>query len=358
MNKRKMGIGLACLIGGILLCLLAPTMIGSVLYPLLFLGGIAAGIVGIIQLIRALAKPKASAAPAGIHAEGDDGLNAKITAMKRMRSTFLILAVVMGAILILPALMDSTIPAGLGFLLIFGIVAMVACYALWSSKIKAFVSDNIVRAALERVFDEVVYTPGKHIPEQYVRSAGMGLPAFERIEGDDHVIGQYKGLNIEMSDIRLIVDEVTVDEEGNESHSDRAVFSGLWLVCDFGKKLSADMRLWDWGGLRITERGIITDNEEFNRRFRVESDIPVEAFYILTPHMMEYILSVREKSGGALHMCFTREGKVQIAIDSGRDAFEVGKKTDAALLREQFVGEIRFVTDIIDELRLVNTLYV
>ena len=43
-----------------------------------------------------------------------------------------------------------------------------------------------------------------------------------------------------------------------------------------------------------------------------------------------------------------------IAVGGHIDA---GESRDAAALREKFVGEIRYITDLIDELRLVDTLY-
>ncbi len=66
------------------------------------------------------------------------------------------------------------------------------------------------------------------------------------------------------------------------------------------------------------------------------------------------LASLRAKN----HVRFDRDDKVQIATDSGRDAFEVRKKyQNTTLRRKQFVQEIRYVTDIIDELQLVDTLY-
>ena len=104
--------------------------------------------------------------------------------------------------------------------------------------------------------------------------------------------------------------------------------------------------------------GIKTESEAFNQRFMIQSQSQHDAFYILTPHMMEYILSMDAKGGGDTYMRFLREGKVHIAINSGRNAFEMGSlNTDVAALRQKFVGEIRYVTDIIDELRLVETLH-
>ncbi len=226
------------------------------------------------------------------------------------------------------------------------------------TKLKSYIADNIVRQALEDVFDNITYKPWEHISDSYIHNCHLGLPHFDRIQGNDYVKGTYKGLNIEMSDITLIVEEIKRDEEGNEQKEDRSVFKGLWMICDFGKELSADMRIMEKGRSLLRDRGIKTENEQFNRKFHIESAVEEEAFYILTPHMMEYILEMDKKAEGVTRICFSRGGKVQITIDSGRDAFEAQKgEVDAALLRKKFVREIRYITDLIDELRLVDTLY-
>ena len=100
------------------------------------------------------------------------------------------------------------------------------------------------------------------------------------------------------------------------------------------------------------------DNEQFSKRFCVTASNPQEAFYILTPHMMEYITAMADKSGGAVYMSFLRSGKMHVAVRTGRDFFELGKdNADVEELRQKFLGELRWFTDIIDTLRVEDTLY-
>ncbi len=119
---------------------------------------------------------------------------------------------------------------------------------------------------------------------------------------------------------------------------DADVFRGFWLICDFGRELSADLRLRERGklGKVLGGEGVQTENDVFNKQFRIESE--GEAFCILTPHMMEYMLEMDRKARGETHIRFDRSGKIHIAIRREHDAFEVGKKNqNATLLRRQFV---------------------
>ncbi len=69
-------------------------------------------------------------------------------------------------------------------------------------------------------------------------------------------------------------------------------------------------------------------------------------------------MEMDRKAKGQTHIRFERGGRVQIAIRRDHDAFEVGKRVkDATLLRRPFVEEIRYMTDLIDKLRLVDTIY-
>ena len=49
---------------------------------------------------------------------------------------------------------------------------------------------------------------------------------------------------------------------------------------------------------------------------------------------------------------------MQIAVRTDRDFFELGKsKANVEKLREKFIGELRWFTDMIDTLRLEDSIY-
>ena len=100
------------------------------------------------------------------------------------------------------------------------------------------------------------------------------------------------------------------------------------------------------------------ENEVFNKRFLVTTGNAQDAYYVLTPHMMEYILAMAGKSGGKVYMAFLRNGKLNVAVQTGRDFFELGKsEANIDKLRQKFLGELKWFTDIINTLRVEETLY-
>ena len=227
-----------------------------------------------------------------------------------------------------------------------------------NSKLKKLLSDDVVSSVLkEALGDTVVYSPLGTI-----NPGPMVFPfSYNCVEGSDHIKAVYHGLNIELGDISLIDEsEFTDNETGQTEKQSLLYFKGQWLTCDFGKELAGEVYISERAQKkrRGMKSDVSMDNEQFDTRFCVRANNPQEAFYILTPHMMEYITAMADKSGGLVYMSFLRNGKMHVAVQTGHDFFELGKtNTDAETLRQKFLGELRWFTDIVDTLRVEDTIY-
>ncbi len=235
---------------------------------------------------------------------------------------------------------------------------MIATFLLTrlTRKMKERFGAPLVRNALSQVFERVEYSPFDRLPDHVMQLSEMRLPFdVDRIQGSDHVRAVYRGMELEFSDIEL------VDRRSNGKNTSYVtVFEGLWLVCDFRKPISSQILLRERGGgsIRFLEKlghggnVIETENVAFNDQFLIVCEDQHDAFYVLTPHMMEYITKMDQRGMGVSYMRFTRDGKVHIAIHTGKDLFELDSKTDPVLLTDKFLGEIGYVTDLIDTLHL------
>ena len=248
------------------------------------------------------------------------------------------------------------IPAAIFFF----VVCVVAGFRVETnnSKLKKLLSDDVVSSVLkETLGDTVVYSPLGTI-----NPGPMVFPfSYNCVEGSDHIKAVYHGLNIELGDISLIDEsEFTDNETGQTEKQSLLYFKGQWLTCDFGKELAGEVYISERAKKkrRGMKSDVSMDNEQFDTRFCVRANNPQEAFYILTPHMMEYITAMADKSGGLVYMSFLRSGKMHVAVQTGRDFFELGKtNTDAETLHRKFLGELRWFTDIVDTLRVEDTIY-
>lgn len=223
--------------------------------------------------------------------------------------------------------------------------------------VKKLLSDNIISAVIkEALGDGVEYNPGGKI-----QPGSMVFPfTYNQVSGSDHIRANYNGLNIELGDIELLNVTEDTDENGNTQRQTDTCLKGQWLICDFGKELAGEVYISEWTkkDRRKMKSNVTMDNEAFSKRFCVRADNPQEAYYILTPHMMEYITSMADKSGATVYMSFLRTGKMHVAVKTGRDFFELGKdNVNVGELRQKFLGELRWFTDIVDTLRVEENLY-
>lgn len=247
-------------------------------------------------------------------------------------------------------------PVGFVLILVFSLLL-----SRVNKQMKEAIGAPLVRSALEEVFGQVEYYVHERLPDHLLEVDAMDFPFdIDRIDGSDYVRTTYQGLQIEFSDIELID-----RQRSGKSTRNVTKFEGIWMICDFGKPLSADLLVCErtMPSFRFAENlfgsdnEIKTENEDFNEKFLIRSDSEHDAFYILTPHMMEYIQQTDCIGGGDLYLRFMRSGKVHIAVNSGWNSFEMSASEDAETMRNRFVSEIRYITDLIDELRLVDTIF-
>ena len=231
----------------------------------------------------------------------------------------------------------------------------------YKGHIKEQLSRSVVPQVLSEIFDDVEYDAYRHISPEVIHASGAFPFAYDKVSGGDYIKASYRGVGLELCDLMLEeeVRTTSTDSDGNSTSdtSNRIVFVGQWLILDFHKELSADLGVFE--GLRKQYDQIETENAEFNKRYGISCDSVHDAFYILTPNMMEHIMAMDRRAGGKIYLRFLREGKIHVAVHSRRDHFEVGNLNDAnlATLQLKFRSEVRYVTELIDALLAVDTLY-
>jgi len=232
------------------------------------------------------------------------------------------------------------------------------------SVLKNLMGSAVTLPILREVFEVTSYNPNGHISVNDVNDAGL-IDDWNRIDGSDFIEGTYKGISIKYSDLHLERVEEYRDDDGQKKKRSITVFKGQWLVCDFGKELAATLRLFErksgtkWNSTHdVTKSSVETENIEFNKKFRILTSDGHTAFYLLTPHFMERLMAADETANASSFFCF-KEGKVHIALYSGRDSFELKgvKANDMEEVRRKFRGDLKYMTDIMDVLLLNDKLF-
>ena len=280
-------------------------------------------------------------------------LEQRIEKVRRNSKTGVVFMVAGGAVFML----SQRLMAEEGVFIVLGLVAMLAgllvlgigIAAQYSARgeMRNYLGGTVIPVVLSQVFEDLEYEKNGYIDGGLIKSVDMSFPfRFDDVIGSDHVRGTYRGVHVELSDIRLMTVSTytATDKDGNPRTEEKrkTVFQGQWLILDFHKELSADLCVFEGGRKRSGQ--IETESAAFNE---------------LTPHMMEHILTMDQRAGGDIYLHFLKEGKVHVAVNSGRDHFEVGslEYVKVSELLQRFRDETRYITELIDALLTVDTLY-
>ena len=208
--------------------------------------------------------------------------------------------------------------------------------------------------ALKGAFDSATLQTGERLSNQEIDAMQLLLHQdFHYVDGCDKVTAQYHGLDVLLGNVRLMQTDTFRDEETNmDRTTEKEVWQGLMLTCKVGHTFPI--------GLAVTPRGkadgllryadVKTENESFDKRFTVKTDNPEAALMTLSPRMQEKILAAANASPGAFFVTFCQDGRVSMAVRTGRNFFVPEKNAnDPETVRKNLQENFRRMLDIIDE---------
>jgi predicted membrane protein len=240
----------------------------------------------------------------------------------------------------------------LGFVPFIPCIIFAIRWAVNKNQLKCIVGNSVIRGVLTDIFALTNYSPGCHISTEAIQDTRL-IPSWNRIRGSDLIEGAYKGIRFSFSDLCL-----KHESNSGKSRSSTTRFEGQWLIIELAKELPHRLSIKEDSKVKSD---VETENIEFNKKFQIETEDPHTAFFVLTPHFMEYILNARRRAGAKMHMCFDGT-RAHIALHSGRDLFEPCSKQiydmkNIEMLRNQIQWDAKYITGIIDELLLNENLF-
>ena len=167
-------------------------------------------------------------------------------------------------------------------------------------------------------FQDLHYQPQGGLTHDEIRNAAVvACGDKRRFESEDLLSGRYQGLQFRYCDVS------TACMKGAENHRrEETLFHGQvmhFASFDEVKKSSSHLQIFEkklastisgW----TAEHEIHTENEAFNRRFRVFAADEHNAFYILTPRMLEQITQFADQVGAQIAISFCGSSMF-VAID-------------------------------------------
>ena len=213
--------------------------------------------------------------------------------------------------------------------------------------------DAIAPDVVSTVFENIQRNPTPPILD--AEDTNIPLPSHAYCSGSGYIRGTYRGLTTELCTIKLTeVDEFQREETNTWEKNEREVYTGQWMLCELNQQFPTWLTIWPRERLdqMFRSKTIKTGNEDFDKRFNLTSDEEASALRILTPGRVEQILALADSSIGKFAVNLNRDGKLYLAVHSGRGFFEVGKgHENPEQLRQRFARELNWFTDLIEIFR-------
>lgn len=183
------------------------------------------------------------------------------------------------------------------------------------------------------------------------------LPRHTYCSGSGYIRGVYRGSTTELCTIKLTEeDEFLREETGLWEKNEREVYTGQWLLCQLNREFPTWLTIWPRGTLDKLSGGktIKTGSEAFDKCFLLTGGDEAAVLRILTPNRLERLLALSDASFGKFAVNLDPDGRLYLAVHSGRGFFQIGRgRENPAQLRERFVRELTWFTDMIDVFRSV-----
>lgn len=252
-----------------------------------------------------------------------------------------------------------------------GIIVGFCAYYICSFRSKAVYKEQFknkyVRSEFERRFENVQYDDKSGIPMKVIKSTHM-INLGNSYTSNDLLKAEYKGIKFMQADI-CIRHKVYIDINDIPFRiRNKKLFMGRWFVFDFNKTFIANIQVRQkrFANAKL-ERVKSTDkkyekinmeNILFNKQFKVFAQSQHDAFYVLTPRMMERIQRLTGMINGKLLFCFVGN-KLHIAFNNNKDSFEHGiwKKINERKVENEIFKDTTLIMQFIDELNLDNDLF-
>lgn len=203
------------------------------------------------------------------------------------------------------------------------------------------------------VFENIQMNPTPHLLD--AKDTNIPLPSHTDYSGSGYIRGTYQGLTTELCTVRLTeVNEFQREETGLWEKNEQEVYTGQWILCELNREFPTWLTIWPRERLDklFNAKTVKTGNEAFDKRFNLNSDNEAAALQILTPGRMEQILALADSSFGKFAVNLNHDGRIYLAVHSGRGFFDIGKGRETPeLLRQRFTRELRWFTDMIDAFR-------
>lgn len=296
-------------------------------------------------------------------------IDALLTELEGMRKTCFPRLVISIIVLIVSACMFLVmLPVA-----IVGLLVGVLMLIFWYRPVKKIYADRykqaLVNGLFNQYFDNINYEPNGGLDERFIASTGFMMMG-NVYHSEDLITGSYKGVQFRRADVTIQDETTTTDSDGNTRTDTTTYFQGRWIVLSHNKHFQYDLQLVQKGfGYSKTKTGFFTrkedrrhvvefENEAFNKNFKCYCQNDEEAFYLITPQIMEEVMEYVSAKRGKLMLGFQND-YVHVALHTNEDSLEpsIFRKVSYENDIVPIMVEVDAIRDFVDKLNMDRNIF-
>ena len=188
-------------------------------------------------------------------------------------------------------------------------------------RLKYLYKETFVRQMLNQHFQDVYYNWEQGMDQMLIKASGV-CRLGNRYHSEDYLNAVYRGIRFQQADVTIQYHT----SNGKNSHT-TTYFQGRMFCFEYPTKRSLAVQVFSKNflyagepGGRIRKDKLQMESVEFNKEFTVRSEMEHDAFYILTPQMMERLMALKRKYGNVT-LVFDR-GYLMVGLNSRMDSFD------------------------------------
>lgn len=282
------------------------------------------------------------------------------------RKTLLFGVMFVGGFILLPIVLFAgaiTEKGILGGLLIIVFISLIVCGILFGKnqkKYRTYFKKVFVTRLIKDIMPDAEYYPERGFSYELISRTGLMMMG-NRYNSEDYVKGVYNGVAFERAD--MYIAEESTDSDGNTTTT--TYLQGRWMIFETNKYFTADLQVIQKGfGFAKKKKGLFTrkaerrhifqtEDESFNKQFTCLCQNETEAFYLLTPGMMQSLMKLISEAPGKVMVGFV-DNRIHVAVHTGKDSLEpsILKKLDYEKERKAVAAEMNAITSFISALNL------
>lgn len=233
-------------------------------------------------------------------------------------------------------------------------------------EIRNLYKDTFLNGIFNEFFDNAKYMAEIGFTQSKVEELGL-YQLGNRFESEDQLSGEYRGVRFEQSDAHIWKH---TDSNGSGNDSDIDYFKGRMFIFDVPVKYSHSVKVfskvpvvakYDYRVRESATKRVEMESMEFNDAFTVYSEDAHDAFYILTPAMMENLLNIYRKycrvSDYTYHNIsfHFKDRRLYFAMECSTNAFDPGAfPISYPEEKKKIKKDIQVIIDLIESLDLID----